>query len=75
LNVNKISEPIKGQRGYYILKVTERSQFDKTAYGIQRNMLRDNLLQEKKSSYFTQWLAKLKKDADIEDNRYVFFGQ
>jgi parvulin-like peptidyl-prolyl isomerase len=75
INVNKISEPLKGQRGYYLLKVTDRSQFDKTAYGIQRNMLRDNILQEKKGTYFNQWLAQLKKDANIEDKRYVFFGQ
>jgi parvulin-like peptidyl-prolyl isomerase len=75
LPINKISEPVKGQRGYYLLKVTSRTQFDKTAYGIQRNMLRDNLLREKKSNYFNEWLAKLKKDANIKDNRYVFFGQ
>src|SRR5690606_8764527 len=75
LELNKISDPVKGIRGYYLIKVTERTPFDSTAYGIQRNMLRDNILQEKKSMFFNQWLAKLKQDADIVDNRYMFFGQ
>lgn len=75
LELNKVSDPVKGMRGYYLIKVTERTQFDSTAYGIQRNMLRDNILQEKKSTFFNQWLAKLKQDANIVDNRYMFFGQ
>jgi peptidyl-prolyl cis-trans isomerase D len=75
LEPNKISEPVKGQRGYYLIKLLSKSQFDNNVYQTQRNQIRDNLLQEKKSMFFTQWLAKIKKDAKIVDNRYRFFGQ
>jgi parvulin-like peptidyl-prolyl isomerase len=75
LELNKISEPVKGMRGYYLLKVLEKSNFDSTAYDAQRIMIRDGILQEKKSMYFNQWLMKIKKDADIVDNRHLFFGQ
>jgi len=74
-DLNKVSDPVKGFRGYFLIKVTERSSFDSAAYSIQRNALRDQLIQEKRSMYVNQWLEKLKKDADIVDKRYVFFGR
>lgn len=75
LDVNKISEPVKGLRGYYLIKLISKSAFDNSAYQAQRNQIRDNILQEKKSSFFNQWLTKIKKDAKIVDNRYKVFGQ
>jgi len=75
LQLNKVSEPVKGQRGYFLLKVIERTPFDSSAYQIQRNTLRDNIMQEKKNYFFSQWLNKLKNDADIVDNRYQFLGR
>lgn len=75
LDVNKISEPVKGIRGYYLIKLISKSAFDNSAYQAQRNQIRDNILQEKKSSFFNQWLTKIKKDAKIVDNRYKVFGQ
>lgn len=75
LELNKISEPVKGVRGYYLMKVVERTEFDSSSYTIQRNAIRDQLLNEKKNAYFNQWITKAKKDADIVDNRHLFFGQ
>ncbi len=73
--LNKVSDPIKGYRGQFLVKVIERSSFDSSAYSSQRNTIRDQLYQEKRSMYVNQWLEKIKKDADIEDKRYVFFGR
>lgn len=73
--LNEVTDTYKGQRGAYLIKVTSRTNFDSTAYSIQRNTLRESILQEKKSSFFTQWLAKLKEDADITDKRYMFYGR
>ena len=73
LNPGQVSTPVKGQRGYYLIKLLSKTQFDNTSYQAQRNQLRDNILQEKKSMFFNQWLAKLKKDAKIVDNRSKFY--
>ena len=69
MNPGQVSGPVKGQRGYFLIKLLSKTQFDNTAYQAQRNQLRDAILQEKKSMFFNQWLAKLKKDAKIVDNR------
>ena len=71
--LNKITGPIKSNRGAYLLKVTERSEIDSTLYSIQKNSLRDNLLNQKKNRVFTDWITSLKEQADIEDNRYKFY--
>lgn len=73
--LNKVTEPVKGFRGQFLIKVTERSAFDSAAYSTQRSSIRDQLFQENRSMYVNQWLDKLKKDADIVDKRYVFFGR
>ncbi len=71
--LNEFIEPFKGTRGSFIIKVTNRVPFDSTAFSIQKNTLRDNLLQQKISRTFTEWLAKIKEEADIVDNRHLFY--
>ncbi|MFC2083494.1 peptidylprolyl isomerase [Bacteroidota bacterium] len=73
MNLNEISEPFIGEKGSYIIKVTQRSNFDSTAFSIQKGTLRNNILQQKKSNLFTQWIQGVRKDSDIEDLRYRFY--
>ncbi|MGE5401222.1 MAG: peptidylprolyl isomerase [Ignavibacteriales bacterium] len=73
--VGKITEPVKGMRGYYVIKVVNRTPFDKGVFAMQRNSVRDNLLQEKKSYFFSQWIDQLKKNAKIVDNRRMFYAK
>lgn len=75
LATNTISAPVKGQRGYYLIRVLRKTPFDSTAYQMQKNTLRDNLLLEKKNTYFNQWMSNLQEDASIVDNRYKFYVQ
>ncbi len=73
--LNKVIGPIKGQRGYYLVKVISRNNFDQNVFNMQRNQIRDNILQERKSQYIGQWLTKIKEDSEIKDNRHLFFGR
>ena len=68
------SEPVKGLRGYFLIKLLEKTSFDSTAFNNQSANLRNSILQEKKSAYLNTWLDHLKESADIVDNRHVFFG-
>ena len=71
--LNKISDPFKGNRGSFIIRVTSRTEFDSTAYSLQKSTIRTTLLNQKKSSLFLQWIEEIKNAADIVDNRYQFF--
>ena len=74
LEPDKISEPIKGLNGYYLIKIASISPFDSSAYSLQSSTLRNNILQEKRQYIIGQWLNDLKSKADIVDNRYLFYG-
>lgn len=71
--VGVISDPVKGTRGAFIVKITNRTQFDENAYAVQRNIIRDNLIQFRKQRLISEWMQKIRKEADIEDNRYKFY--
>lgn len=75
LEVNKVSEPVKGIRGYYLMKVVSRTSFDSSAFASQKNTIRSQLLYEGKNAYVSQWIEMMKKNADIVDNRYKFYEQ
>ncbi len=75
LKVNTVSDPVKGANGYYLIKVIYRTPFDSTAFQNQEAQIRQNLLQSRRNIYLSQWLANLKKSADIVDNRQKFFNQ
>ncbi len=75
LDINKVSEPIKGLIGYYLIKVTKRTAFDNDVYSAQSTTLRNSMLQEKRGQFLNQWISEIKKSAEIKDNRYLFFGQ
>ncbi len=71
--LQKVLPPIEGKRGYYLIKIINRSEFDTAAYSVSKNMLSMQLVNEKKQRVLTQWLEKMKETADIEDNRETFF--
>ena len=73
--LNKITTPVKGLRGFYLIKVTKRTPFDQTLYSSQSTTLRSTMIQEKRSRFLNQWVTEIKESADIQDNRHLFFGQ
>ncbi len=73
--IGKVTDPVKGLQGYYLIKVLSRTPFDSTAFAVQKNKIMANLISQKKNAFFSEWLAKLKKDADIVDHRSQFFAQ
>jgi peptidyl-prolyl cis-trans isomerase D len=73
LKPGEISPPVEGLRGAYLIQLVSLSQFDSAAFASQHEMLSSRMLQEKRNRFLTDWLAKLKEKADIEDRRDLFF--
>jgi peptidyl-prolyl cis-trans isomerase D len=71
----KISSPIKGDRGYYIVKVINKNV--PTAQQVQENLANELSKMQKnanQSAYF-QWFNAVKNNADIKDHRSKFYKE
>jgi peptidyl-prolyl cis-trans isomerase D len=71
--IGKVTGPVEGKRGFYLMKVLTRTPFDSAGYSVMKNMLSTQIISEKKQRVLTQWLAKMKETAEIEDNRDMFY--
>ena len=74
MKVGETSEPVKGLKGYYVIHLNEKTPFDSTAFQNQLPTLRNNVFQEKKNAALSNWVTQIKEQADIVDNRYMFYG-
>jgi len=70
-----VTNPIRGDRGYYIAKLLSRTPFDEAAYTAQKTSLRDQLLQGGRSMFISKWLENVREKADIVDDRDKFFRE
>jgi peptidyl-prolyl cis-trans isomerase D len=75
LAIGEISPPVKSVRGAYLIQLLSKTPFDSVGYQQQYETLRTQLLQEKRNRFLTDWLAKLKENADIQDNRDKIYRQ
>jgi peptidylprolyl isomerase/peptidyl-prolyl cis-trans isomerase D len=73
LSVGQISSPVLGVRGIYLIQLLSKTPFDSTLYAGQKESLKNQLLQEKRNRFLSDYIAMLKDDATIEDHRDDFF--
>ncbi|GAB1430097.1 peptidylprolyl isomerase [Ignavibacteria bacterium] len=69
----KIHGPVRGDRGYYIIQVTNRKDADKSKFATESVNIIKQLQQAGKNQAFYQWLEAAKEAADIVDNRDKYF--
>ncbi len=72
-DLNKWSQPVKGTIGVYLINLKNRTPFDKASFDSQRLSIKKELLQQKKNNYYNTWIQELRKEADVVDNRYMFY--
>lgn len=69
LELNKLSKPIETNRGIAVAVLTEKTGGAAEEFEKQKQTLRDQILQEKKTEVVQNWMTALKKAAKIEDTR------
>jgi peptidyl-prolyl cis-trans isomerase D len=69
LPVGAVSAPIKTESGVYVLRVERRVNADRAAWEAQKETQRADVLQQLQQQRVRQFLANLRKAAEIEDNR------
>ncbi len=73
LEVDEVSDVVTGARGAYIIKMLEKQQINETIFYAQKENLRNELIQNKQRTAYTNWFNSLKEKAKIRDYRYLFF--
>ncbi len=69
----KISAPVRSQRGAYLIQVISKSSPDSAGFEAQKQALQNQILQEKRNRFLSEWMEKLKADAKITDNREMLY--
>lgn len=72
LEQNEISQVVKGTRCSYIIQLLEKQSFDESTFELQKENLKNSLMEEKQRRAYTNWYTNLKENAKIKDYRYLF---
>ena len=72
LKQGELSEPVRTQFGYHIIKITGRKPGQLVDYSKVVDVIRQRLVREKQKKVFEEWVAGLRKNADIKVNEAVF---
>lgn len=73
LTTGETSDPVEGLRGFYIIRLLEKTAIDENDYIAQKDNIRAELKARKEQVAFTQWYSQLKEKADIQDYRNLYF--
>lgn len=69
----EISKPIKGAKGYYIVKLNSITEFNEQDFILKAPEIKKTLMTSKRQSIVSEWLSKMQSEADIIDNRDKYF--
>ncbi|OPZ71050.1 MAG: peptidylprolyl isomerase [bacterium ADurb.Bin478] len=69
LNPGQVSKPVEGSRGYFLLRLIEKSSFNEQEFASQKETLKNQILSRRQQSMFGQWYAALKEKSKIKDFR------
>ena len=69
-----LSEPVEGERGYYLIQLETREPIDESIYEVMKENLKRQLLLQKQNQLYEEWLSRLREEADIENNLRAFFA-
>lgn len=65
LKVGELSQPVKSQFGYHIIKVEARKEAKGAEFDKQKKDIRDKLLGQKQDEIFTNWFEGVRKESKI----------
>lgn len=64
-----VPQVIKTKRGAYVIDILARNQAEETQYAAQRQQIRQQLFQRKRTDIVNRWMEDLRSRAKIEDYR------
>jgi foldase protein PrsA len=68
LPVNEISDPVKTEYGYHIIKVEEKKKAKEADFDDSKAEIKETLIDQKMETEYSTWLEEKKNDYDIENS-------
>lgn len=68
LPVNEISDPVKTDYGYHIIKVEEKKEAKEANFDDSKAEIKETLIDQKMETEYSTWLEEKKNDYDIENS-------
>ncbi|WHX98789.1 peptidylprolyl isomerase [Neobacillus sp. DY30] len=68
LPVNEISDPVKTDYGYHIIKVEEKKEAKEANFDDSKAEIKETLIDQKMETEYSTWLEDKKKEYDIENS-------
>lgn len=65
LDIGKVSDPVKSDYGYHIIKVTGKKEAKEANLEDSKEEIKETLLSERLQEEYPAWLAEVKKDHEI----------
>ncbi|MFP3511897.1 peptidylprolyl isomerase [Peribacillus sp. SIMBA_075] len=65
LDIGKVSDPVKSDYGYHIIKVTGKKEAKEANLEDSKDEIKETLLSERLQEEYPAWLAEVKKDHEI----------
>ncbi|MDM5356708.1 peptidylprolyl isomerase [Peribacillus sp. ACCC06369] len=65
LDIDKVSDPVKSDYGYHIIKVTGKKEAKKANLEDSKEVIKETLISERLQEEYPVWLAEVKKDHEI----------
>ncbi|MFN3306763.1 MAG: peptidylprolyl isomerase [Candidatus Kapaibacteriota bacterium] len=75
LPLNQISQPYRGERGYYIIEVFRRVTPDESSIKNETRKIQQSIISNWRQSAYLMWFNKIKENANIKDYRSKFYRE
>ncbi len=75
LDEGEFSRPVKGEKGYYLIRLDEKKVPDEEGFARARDRIVARLVGQRQQQVYENWLSEAKKAAKIEDFRYLYYTE
>jgi peptidyl-prolyl cis-trans isomerase D len=72
-SAGEVAGPVQAQRGVLVIRVEERTAADESQLAAQRSQLQTQLLGQRRTEVYQEWLKNLKTTAEIKDFRELYY--